>query len=377
MGAPLTPEENQLRHDTIQRVIAAGGTMRDAAEALNVKRKTLNEWRRGYVPPPRDGALQRAMDAVGTQAVPHSMWTIIPPKDGEPGYSVYHKIDGEQVQDMAAKIRDALQSLPAIAPTPAPEYADSDLLTVYPLADVHIGLMAWGKETGADYDTKIAADRLVSWIGRCIAASPRSGTAVLLDVGDLTHANDQTNQTPRSKHQLDTDTRHFKTIQTAIQTLAIAIDMAAAHHARVIVRILPGNHNPEAYLAIMFALGQRYRDCPRVEVQEVPGEFFAMEHGDVMIAAHHGDKAKAERMVFFLADEYAPMWGRTRHRYLFTGHLHHHKSQDIGGVAWEQLRAVTERDAYAVSHAYSARAQLQAITFDRSRGEVQRVKVGS
>lgn len=37
--------------------------------------------------------------------------------------------------------------------------------------------------------------------------------------------------------------------------------------------------------------------------------------------------------------------------------------------------AVAERDAYAVSHAYSARAQLQAITYDRFRGEIQRVCV--
>jgi hypothetical protein len=46
-------------------------------------------------------------------------------------------------------------------------------------------------------------------------------------------------------------------------------------------------------------------------------------------------------------------------------------------VAWEQLRAVTSRDAYAVSHAYTARAQLQAITYHRDKGEVSRVKVNA
>jgi hypothetical protein len=316
------------------------------------------------------------MTALGMQVPPSGGWikSHTPDENGLTYSFMLPRQDG--VEDMAAQIRDALEDLPALPTVPAPEYADDDLLTIYPLADVHLGLMSWGKETGADYDTRIAADRVAEWVGRCVAASPASGTAILLDVGDLTHANDQTNQTPRSKHQLDTDTRHFKTIQTAIQTLAIAADMLAARHARVVIRILPGNHNPEAYLAIMFALGQRYRENPRVEVQEVPGEFFAYEHGDVMICAHHGDKSKADRMVFFMADEYAPMWGRTRYRFLFTGHMHHHKSQDIGGVHHEQLRAVTERDAYAVSNAYTSRAQLQAITYHRTRGEVQRVKVG-
>jgi hypothetical protein len=218
---------------------------------------------------------------------------------------------------------------------------------------------------------------LRTWIEKAIAASPASHTAVVLDNGDLTHADDTQNVTPASKHKLDVDTRHFKTMEVTVEALAFAVDAALRKHERVIVRILPGNHNRESYLCVMFALAERFRDNPRVTVQRQPGEFFAFEFGKVLIAAHHGDKAKADRMVHFLADQYAEMWGRTRHRYLFTGHLHHHKAQDIGGVQWEQLRAVTARDAYAVSHAYTARAQLQGITFHRQHGEVSRVKVSA
>lgn len=130
-------------------------------------------------------------------------------------------------------------------------------------------------------------------------------------------------------------------------------------------------------MAVMFALAERYRNEPRVTVQKVPGEFFVHRFGDCFISAHHGHGGKPERMVLFLADEYASDWGQTRHRFLFTGHLHHHKSADIGGVTWEQLRAVTARDAYAVGNAYTARAQLQAITLHRSKGEVQRAKVAA
>jgi hypothetical protein len=162
-----------------------------------------------------------------------------------------------------------------------------------------------------------------------------------------------------------------------IQAMAVCVELALAKHQRIIVRILPGNHNLNSYLAIMFALAERFRDNDRVSVQKVPGEFFVHEFGKVLLAAHHGDKAKADRLVHFLADEFAEIWGRTKHRFLFTGHLHHHKSQDIGGVQWEQLRAVTPRDAYAFSNAYTARAQLQAITFDRNKGEVSRVKVNA
>ena len=325
----------------------------------------------------RDPAVDDAMKAVGTGIVPNGMWIKQKPTDDAPGYSVYIKPQEQAPEDVAERIRAALEGMAPAEPVQVPAQVDDDLLTIYPIADAHIGMMAWGKETGEDYDTSIAVDRLRQWIGRAVDASPASAEAIILDVGDLTHADDQTNQTPRSKHVLDVDTRHFRTLDMTICALAYAVEYALQRHARVTVRILPGNHNVTSYMAVMFALAERYRNEPRVTVQKVPGEFFVHRFGDCFISAHHGHGGKPERMVLFLADEYASDWGQTRHRFLFTGHLHHHKSADIGGVTWEQLRAVTARDAYAVGNAYTARAQLQAITLHRSKGEVQRAKVAA
>lgn len=283
----------------------------------------------------------------------------------------------EATEDVLDRIREAFEGITASTPVPAPQSVLADLCTVYPIADAHIGLMAWHRETGTDYDTSIACERVRNWVAQCVAASPPSGTAIILDVGDLFHADNDTYQTPRGKHVLDVDTRMFRTLDIGIATLAGAVESALTKHQTVHVRILPGNHDSTIYLAVMFALSERYRDDPRVIVHKEPSEFFLFEFGRVMLTAHHGDKAKADRLVHFVADEFAEAWGRTKYRFLFTGHLHSHKSQDIGGMKWEQLRAVAERDAYAVSHAYSGRAQLQAITYDKSRGEVQRVSVNA
>ncbi len=302
-------------------------------------------------------------------------WRIVQHKDGSRD-SVFWTAEDTESESLIERVRDALCDIEPAAPVAAPVYADDDLCTVYPIADRHNGMLAWGKETGEHYNSKIATARLTEWIGRCIDSSPASKTAVILDVGDGEHVNDQTNVTPKSKHTLDVDSRVFMTLETSVHSLCTAVDLALAKHERVIMRILPGNHNPTLYLAVMFAIAERYRAEPRVEVQKVPGEFWVMQFGQCMLAAHHGDKAKPERIVMFLADEYAEMWGQTRHRVLYTGHLHHLKSADIGGVTWEQLRAVTARDAHAIANAYVARAQLQGVTFHRDRGEIQRVKVG-
>ena len=348
-----------------------------AAEHLGISRSTLRtrlsaaqQWSDA------DPALTAAAARVGSGMIPAMAWIKTAPDAEGVSYSVQLRPKVDDGPDLVERISTAFSGLSAAPVIAAPLYSDSDLLTVYPLADCHVGAMAWGRETGEDYDTNKAVARIQSWIGQCIAASPASSEALIIDVGDLTHADDQTNQTPASKHNLDVDTRHFRTLELTIAALASAVEAALAKHQTVRVVILPGNHNPHSYLAVLFALAERYRDNPRVNVRKEPGEFFLMEHGSVMVAAHHGDKAKAERMVLFLADQYPEAWGRTRHRFLFTGHLHHHKSADIGGVQWEQLRAVTAKDAYAASNAFSARSQMQAITYDKTRGEVQRVKVG-
>jgi hypothetical protein len=216
------------------------------------------------------------MDAVGTGLVPSMAWIKTKATADTPGYSVMLRPAEEAPEATVERIKDALVDLDAIDPVAAPTYTDADLCTLYPIADVHVGMRAWAKEVGEAYDTDKATERLVSWIGQCVAASPAAHTAIVLDVGDLTHADSNDNQTPRSKHQLDVDTRHFRTLDATIQALAVCTELALAKHQRVIVRILPGNHNINSYMAVMFALAERFRDNDRVSVQKVPGEFLSM-----------------------------------------------------------------------------------------------------
>lgn len=363
------------RQQQIVDMVHQGMSLREIADALGEGYSAVkSRWRRAkqWIDAPE--GMRAAVDVTGLdfKSARHG-WRIIQHDDGSRD-SVFWR--NAESHDLIEAIKAAMEGLPAIAPVAAPPMADADLLTLYPIADAHIGMLAWRRETGEAYDADIASRRVIDWIGRAVDASPASGTAIVLDVGDLTHADDDANMTPRSKHNLQVDGRHYRTVDTAIAAMCGAIELAAAKHERVIVRILPGNHNPHAYLPVLFAIRERYRDDPRIQVQAKPGEFFVHQFGRVMIAAHHGDKAKADRLAHFLAAEFAPIWGATEHRYLFTGHLHHHKSADIGGVVWEQLRAITARDAYAYSHAYYARAQIDAITYHRDRGQIFRASVG-
>lgn len=369
----MTPEQKQ-----VWDLRKKGHSLNEIAIALNVTKGTVEKRltrARKWIDA-SEGQVA-AMEVTGLQPDTAKFgWRIIQHQDGSRD-SVFWDARGQADEDKLESIRSIMDGIQPVKPVKPPKHSDEDLLTVYPIADAHIGMRAWGKEAGADYDAEIACARLQDWIGRCVASSPASKEAVIVDVGDLFHANDDTNATPKSKHVLDVDTRFYRTAEVTLTALSAAIDCALHKHEFVRLVILPGNHDPYAYLIILFAMAERYRNDPRVEVIKQPGEFWIHQFGQNMLAFHHGDKAKAERLVLFLADEFPDIWGATKYRHLWTGHLHHHKSADIGGVTWEQLRAMTEKDAYARSHAYSARSQLQGITLHREKGEISRVKVGA
>lgn len=404
---PLPPLSDEAARAAAEALQAHNGNQTEAAESIGVKRTTFQHHikiaaRRGMLGPiealpgyeiAKTSTTLDASGAVVRQSViqrPEAGGLFEPPAGHRiKGVSTLLDASGNTIQTwvktregeldpdaLAERLIAAFRDLPPAEPVHPPDVHDADLLTVYPIADAHLGARSYGRETGEDYDAKIGVERIRKWIGRLVDSSPASAEAVILDVGDFEHADDATNQTPKSKHPLDVDTRHFRTLEMSIAAMSYAIEYALRRHLRVTVRILPGNHNPTAYMAVMFAIAERYRSDPRVVVQKVPGEFWVHQFGRCFLAAHHGDKSKPERMVMFLADEYSQMWGQTRHRFLWSGHLHHMKAADIGGVQWEQLRAVTARDAHAVANAYVGRSQMQGITLHADRGEVLRVKVG-
>lgn len=295
------------------------------------------------------------------------------------GASVFFKnsalqVAGEDAETALEEMAQIFERIPAAAPAPAPSWTSDDMLNVIPIPDAHVGMHSWRRETGEDYDLKKATERVVGTVADLVHSMPSADTTLLLNLGDFTHADDDTSQTPTSKHNLDTDGRHYKVLDAAIEIIAASIDAALRVSRRVVYRGLPGNHDPHTARAVTLALAQRYREEPRAEIIKDPSSHFFFEWGNVLIGAHHGDGVKPERLVLNMADA-CDFWrgGRGQFRHLYTGHLHHLKSADIGGVLWEQLRAVCPKDAYAAKHAYSARASMIGVTFDKNAGEINRV----
>lgn len=320
----------------------------------------------------RDPAIDGAMQAVGTGLVPAMAWIKTKATADAPGYSVMLKPSEATPEDTAERIRAALEGMESAAPVVAPESVMGDLCTVYPLMDWHLGMQAWGRETGGpDYDLKLAADDTRHAFAKVTALTPPSSQAILIIGGDALHANDDNAETPRSKHKLDVDGRHFRVLDVAIGLLAETIKGLLQKHGKLLVRVLRGNHDESAHMVLTFALSERYRDEPRVTIEKNPRDLFMFQWGACAIFSHHGDKAKPQPMALYLSD-ICPFWSATRHRHLLTGHVHHDQAKDLGPLRFESLRAFCPPDSYAASMGYGGRRALQSLTFHNVDGLVLR-----
>ena len=317
-----------------------------------------------------DPAIAESMTAVGTGLIPALAWAKTKNPDGT-SYSVLLKPPVEAVQDQLESIAEAFDSLTSVA-VPPPVTIDGDHMTVYPLYDMHIGMMAWGRETrGQDFDLKLMKSDLMQSIAKVMARSPDSGEALIILGGDTIHVNDHFNETPASGHHQDADGRFEKIIDVAIEAISEAIELVAQKHRSVKIVVLRGNHDETSHIVLKAALKQRYRATDHIGFPVVPkwdkSEIFWFAFGDVLIVAHHGDKMKPERLAMIAADK-CPDWSGKTCRVLLTGHIHTFKVLDMPGATHYSLRAFAPPDAYGAN--FGGVRGLAAMTFDKLDGLV-------
>lgn len=286
-------------------------------------------------------------------------------------------VDHKRAEEIARQAVAALSGeIEGMAPlTEPPEHTLMDLLTVYPFGDPHVGLYTWAKECGNDFDLEIGRKLTLGAVDRLISSAPAAATAILLLLGDVFHMDDQTNQTPAHRHQLDVDSRFVKVLQVGIETYRHAILRALEKHQRVIVKAIPGNHDPHAIWSLAFTLAAYFSNEPRVEVDLSPSKFWYYRFDKVFIGSTHGDTVKHGQLGGIMAADCPEDWGQTKFRYFYTGHIHSKTVTELPGLVCESFRTLAAQDAYAAGHGYRAGRDMLCIVHHRTHGEIERHRV--
>lgn len=286
-----------------------------------------------------------------------------------------HPDDQGREEAMRAALAVMCAEIPPVAPVAPPESKLADLLAVYTLTDAHIGMLAWHREGGADWDLTIAENTIVGCFAETIRQMPATGQAIFNQLGDLLHYDGLSAVTPTSGHILDADGRFTKMVEVAVRVIRRVVAMLLAKHDRVHLVLAEGNHDlaSSVWLRTMFKV--LYEAEPRITVDDSALPYYAFEFGNVMQIFHHSHLKKNDQLPLLVAAQFPEMWGRTKHRYIHTGNLHHHWEKEYSGVTVIQHQTLAARDAYAARGGWIALRAMDAITYHKSYGQVGRVIV--
>lgn len=280
----------------------------------------------------------------------------------------------ELVAGLIADMEAHAPRYPAVNYPAIPDGSNRHMLEIDPF-DIHVGMLSWAEETGADYDSEIATDLARRAVGRLLQLS--SGFAferVLIPLGnDLAHA-DRTvdgkgGQTTRGTQQ-DVDTRPAK-MTRAVINLCVAIIDAARRVAPVTVVIVPGNHDTEKMPLFGEVLSAWYRRDDDVTVVNDPAPRQYIRYGSSLIGLTHGHEVKAADLPLIMATE-RPDFGAATYRLWRVGHLHR-KGETVsehGGVRVCVAPSLAARDHWHATKGYGHMRAMEAHVWHRQHGPV-------
>ena len=301
--------------------------------------------------------------------------TMIDAEGNEKIRWVKTSVDNERLEVLMEQAREAFCSeLPkADSVNHSGNEVNSELMTLYPIFDIHIGMMAHRHESGENYDTNTAEKLMGSYFDHAISVSPASEKAVILVGGDFLHSDGLEAVTPASGHCLDQDSRYAKLVYVAIRSIRGAVEKMLKKHKEVEIQIIEGNHDQSGMIWLRAAMAAFYERESRVFVDTSPAIMHKTRFGSTLLGYTHGHTMKKpEGRLAAMATDYRKDFGECEFVYCHSGHFHHATVTECTLGIDEVHPALASKDAYAARGGWRSYRQAAAIVYHKNFGEVGR-----
>jgi len=251
------------------------------------------------------------------------------------------------------------------------DFYEKDIITIYPIGDLHLGMLSWDEETGENYDTKISYELLLKAFKRMIDSSPNSETAILANLGDFFHIDDTRNETLKSGNRLDVDSRYPKILKTGLKLITEIIEMLLKKHDKIIIRNAIGNHDPHTSYFLNEYIKAWFNDSQRLIIEDSVKTFWFYKFGKNLIGITHGDTCKMDHLPEIMASDAKEYWSDTEFRYWYIGHVHHQQLKEYRTCQVESFGTLAAKDAWHSSSGYRSQRQIKFKVLHKDYGEIQ------
>ena len=225
-----------------------------------------------------------------------------------------------------------LQILPQI-PTEVPKkynhlLIENNLLEIC-IFDLHIGKLAWGGETGENYDVKIASKRFMDAITILLyRASSFKFNKILFPIGnDFFNSDNMFNTTTKGTQQ-DEDLRWQKTFHIGTRLLVDGINLLKQIGVPIEVVVIPGNHDFEKSFYMGEFLTAWFDNDSQVVIDNGASPRKYKQFGNVLLGFTHGNEEKEGSLPLIMASdiESKKLWSDTKYHEWHLGHTHRKKN---------------------------------------------------
>lgn len=244
--------------------------------------------------------------------------------------------------------------------------------------DAHLGKLAWAKQVGKNYDTKIAIQICENAVTDSLNEIGNIGRVdkVVIPVGnDFFHANNWALTTAKGT-PMDHDGRFSKVFRGGCQ-MFIRIVEAYLEVAPVEIIWVPGNHDPETSYYLCTALEQRFWQHKHVMVDLSEEERKYWFWGDNFVMFDHGNEFNHSYYMGLASTERPNQWARAKFREVHNGHIHKKKevrmvtADEFFGFRIVTLPSLCAVDAWHFKKGYiNSRRCMETRVWDTEEGPV-------
>lgn len=244
------------------------------------------------------------------------------------------RIMTEETERLMTEFFQEQKPLPKPRLKAIPKAQQDGQVLVFGLHDAHIGMYAWGSETGADFNVDIAVNRVYNAIDDMMRELKhyKINKIVAPIGGDFLHFDSVKQRTVEGQHDLDVDTRFARAYLAGLKCLTYLVERALEIAPSVQLTYVKGNHDASTGFGLITALAQRFFNDSRVEFDLRAASRKCFLYGRTLLAFDHGSHAKPDRLALAILTEYPEMAGRAVCREIHVGHKHQRKDTVFHGV---------------------------------------------
>lgn len=289
-------------------------------------------------------------------------------------YSIRVRPEVLQVKIIAEELLDQMRDyVPSYPKIERKQTSDNHLLVIDP-ADVHIGKLCTAFESGEDYDAEIAVQRVREGVkGILDKSSGWNIDKIVLIIGnDILHI-DTPKRTTTSGTPQDTDGMWYENFIKAkniyVEVIETLLGIADVH-----VMYNPSNHDYTNGFFLADVIRSWFRKCENITFDTSIAHRKYFLYGNNLIGTTHGDGAKNQDLPLLMAVESKDNWSQSKHRYMYTHHVHHKMSKDYIGVTVESLRSPSGTDSWHHRNGYQhAPKAVEGFIHHPEHGQVSRL----